>query len=171
MHRTVPEGRGDAWWKDEMMIIRATKHEDQTDLRHVLDETRLFPSELLADMLGGFLSVGQSGEIWLACEVGARAAGFCYCVPETFADGTWNMRGLAVLPLVQGKGYGAALVAGLEAVLRNRGQRILIADTSGTEAFAGTRAFYAKTGYTEEARIRDFWAEGDDKVVYRKSLG
>ena len=171
MRCTVPDGRGDALWKDETMIIRATRHEDQADLRHVLDETGLFPSELLADMLGGFLSGRQNADLWLTCEVEAKAVGFCYCGPETLAEGTWNMLGLAVLPHVQGKGFGTALVAGLEAALRNRGQRILIADTSGTAAFAGTRAFYAKAGYTEEARIRDFWAEGDDKVVYWKSLG
>lgn len=50
------------------------------------------------------------------------------------------------------------------------GVRILLADTSGTEDFAATRGFYAAKGYTEEARIRDFWAAGDDKVTFRKAL-
>ena len=46
----------------------------------------------------------------------------------------------------------------------------MIVDTSGTEAFAETRAFYRKNGYTEEARIRDYWADGDDKITFRKPL-
>jgi hypothetical protein len=46
----------------------------------------------------------------------------------------------------------------------------LIADTSGTDDFAPTRAFYRKNGYAEEARIRDFWAKGDDKVVFWTAL-
>ena len=25
-------------------------------------------------------------------------------------------------------------------------------------------------GYTEEGRIRDYWANGDDKIVFRKLL-
>lgn len=81
------------------------------------------------------------------------------------------MLAIAVLPQCQGKGAGAAIVKHLEGVLRERGQRILIADTSGTKAFARTRQFYRKNGYTEEARIRDFWAAGNDKVVFWKSIG
>ncbi len=38
------------------------------------------------------------------------------------------------------------------------------------EAFAGARAFYAARGYAEEARLRDFYLDGWDKVVYRKRL-
>jgi len=80
------------------------------------------------------------------------------------------MLALAVHPHVQGKGYGAALVRAAEAHLREAGHRILIVDTSGTDDFAQTRAFYAHLGYAEEARIRDFWADGDDKVTFRKAL-
>ena len=98
------------------------------------------------------------------------ACGFCYAEPETLADGTWNMLAIAVHPDAQGKGCGAELCAALEATLGARGQRVLIAETSGTDEFAGTRAFYARAGYTEEARIRDFWGPGDDKVVFWKSL-
>lgn len=57
-----------------------------------------------------------------------------------------------------------------EAHLQSLGQRLLIVDTSGTDDFALTRQFYATSGYEEEARIRDFWGEGDDKVIFRKSL-
>lgn len=67
-------------------------------------------------------------------------------------------------------GCGGAIAKHLEAELKERGQRILIADTSGTDEFAQTREFYRKNGYAEEARIRDFWAAGDDKVVFWKSL-
>jgi hypothetical protein len=33
-----------------------------------------------------------------------------------------------------------------------------------------TRAFYLKCGYDLEARIRDYYTEGDDKVTFRKAL-
>ncbi|MBK6785246.1 MAG: hypothetical protein IPG79_16975 [Saprospiraceae bacterium] len=46
----------------------------------------------------------------------------------------------------------------------------MIVDTSGTDDFRLTRNFYEKLGYNKEAVIRDFWKEGDDKVIYWKKL-
>jgi len=54
--------------------------------------------------------------------------------------------------------------------LRNKDGRILIVETSGLESFGATRAFYRKNGYDEEARIRDFYNPGEDKIVFRKVL-
>jgi len=80
------------------------------------------------------------------------------------------MLALALRPDLQGKGLGATLVKAVEQHLRAQQQRILIVDTSGADAFAQARKFYAQNGYEEEARIRDFWAKGDDKVIFRKAL-
>lgn len=152
------------------MNIRPTQHDDLADLQEVLDGTELFPSEILPDMVSNFLSGDEGSDVWLTCEVDGKAVGFCYAVPEELTDRAWNMLALAVLPLLQGKGHGGALVAQLETMLKHRGQRVLIADTSGMDAFAQTREFYRRNGYAEEARIRDFWAAGDDKIVFWKSL-
>ena len=152
------------------MKIRPTQNDDIVALKEVLDRTELFPSDLLPELVKGFVSGEDSPDLWLTCEENGRAAGFCYAVPEAMAEGAWNMLAIAVLPERQGKGYGSALVAQLETALRDREQRILIADTSGTDAFFGTREFYRKAGYSEEARVRDFWAKGDDKIVFWKSL-
>eukprot|EP00435_Cladocopium_sp_Y103_P076613 s1_g352.t1 len=152
------------------MKIRQTNTEDIPGLRDVLDATRLFPSELLPDMVQGFLSGDPSADIWLTCEADGEAIGFCYAETEEMTDGTWNMLAIAVHPDKQGEGAGAALVQALEEDLRDQGQRILIVDTSGTAQFDRTRAFYRRQGYTQEARIRDFWAAGDDKVIFWKSL-
>lgn len=152
------------------MKIRLTKFEDIPALKLVLDGTELFPSEMLPDMMSGFLSTEKSEDVWLTCEADGKAIGFCYAAPEALTEGTWNMLAIAVLPEKQGSGAGGAIVKELEANLRKSGHRVLIADTSGADEFTKTREFYRKNNYTQEARIRDFWAEGDDKVIFRKSL-
>lgn len=153
-----------------MIDIRLTHTADIPDLQDVLRATGLFPPEYLPGMLAGQVSGTERETVWLTGLVRGRAIGFCMAAPETLTDGTWNMLALAVHPDVQGRGLGGAIVARLEAVLRDRGGRLLIADTSGSDGFAATRAFYRRQGYEEEARIRDFWAAGDDKVVFRKAL-
>jgi ribosomal protein S18 acetylase RimI-like enzyme len=85
-------------------------------------------------------------------------------------DGTFNLLAIAVDAASQRSGTGRAIVGGLEDRLRGKGARVLIVETSALEAFAGTRAFYAHQGYAEEARLRDFYTEGEDKVVYWKHL-
>jgi len=152
------------------MKIRPTQSEDIRALQVVLEGTGLFPAEMLPEMLSGFLSDDPSLDRWLTCEDNGKAIGFCYAVPKQMAEGTWNMLAIAVLPEKQGTGAGKAIVNSLENSLRRDGHRVLIADTSGTEDFADTRKFYRKCGYAEEARIRDFWAAGDDKVVFWKAL-
>lgn len=149
--------------------IHPTISDDLPALRDVLDQTGLFPGDLLDDMVGPHLS-GTTTDVWLTCYLDGAAVGFCYTVPEELTDGTWNMLALAVRPDVQGRQLGTALVRAAEEHLRRAHQRLLIVETSGTEAFARTRAFYRQTGYQEEARIRDFWAKGDDKVIFRKAL-
>jgi ribosomal protein S18 acetylase RimI-like enzyme len=152
------------------MKIRPTRQDDLGALQVVLDSTELFPSELLPDMISGYVSGAQTDDLWLTCECEGDAIGFCYAAHEKLTDGAWNMLAIAVLPWLQSKGHGAALVAHAEVALKDRGQRILIVETSSLAAFAKTREFYRKKGYTEEARVRDFWAAGDDKIIFWKSL-
>jgi ribosomal protein S18 acetylase RimI-like enzyme len=106
--------------------------------------------------------------------VGQDAAGVvvgaAYYAPEPFSTRMWNMYFLGVLPGRQGDGSGAALVAHVETVLRERGERVLIIETSGVDSFEPTRAFYRKQGYDTEARIREFYGPGDDKIVFWKAL-
>lgn len=152
------------------MKVRPTKFEDIPALKHVLDGTQLFPSSMLTDMVSDFLASNDDQSFWLTAEEGGEAIGFCFASPEAMTEGTWNMLAIAVLPEKQGGGTGGAIVSALEAHLAEQGNRVLIADTSGTDDFAQTREFYHKNGYVEEARIRDFWAKGDDKIVFWKAL-
>ena len=54
-------------------------------------------------------------------------------------EGTWNMLALGVSPDHHRSGLGRALVAAAEPMLAARDARLLIVDTSGTEAFAQAR--------------------------------
>ena len=46
----------------------------------------------------------------------------------------------------------------------------LYAETSGRLQYAPTRSFYRRCGYREAAVFADFYAPGDDKVVFEKHL-
>ena len=43
-------------------------------------------------------------------------------------------------------------------------------DTSTSDRYAGTRGFYQRMGFHEEARLTDFYGPGDGKIIYVKAL-
>jgi ribosomal protein S18 acetylase RimI-like enzyme len=47
---------------------------------------------------------------------------------------------------------------------------VLIVETSSVGRYDQARHFYRKHGFVEEARVRDYYGHGDDKVVFWKSL-
>ena len=126
------------------------------------------------EMLFGFFDGGLEGHHWIVA-VGddAEVAGAAYYAPEPFADRMWNLYFLATDPDRHGAGVGTALIGHVERSLRSQGAEValtLIVDTSSLDEYEGSRRFYARRGFTEEARIRDFYGPGDDKVTFWKSL-
>jgi ribosomal protein S18 acetylase RimI-like enzyme len=84
--------------------------------------------------------------------------------------GTWDLYWLAVDPAAQGHGVGTALVEAMESRLRGRA-RLISVDTSGRDDYAPTRRFYLARGYRAVAVVPDFYAPGDDQVIFTKVLG
>lgn len=153
----------------ETFLIRPTTRDGLMALKSVIDANDLFPSEMLDDMLAGHLGGEANGEICLTDDDGGPVA-IAYRAPERMTDGTWNLYLIAVHPKHQGRGRGSALVRYLEHTLSERGERVLLVETSGLPEFERTRAFYRRCGFDEEARIREFYKVGEDKVVFRKAL-
>ncbi len=152
------------------MKIDLTKKEDITGISEILDRTELFPSELLSGMVDPFFSGAEDAGVWLTVKDKSTVLGFCYAIPEKLTNGSWNMVAIAVSPNSQKSGIGSKIVSALEEFLSKNGGRIIIVDTSGTEAYLKTREFYKKNGYMEVACIPDFWDSGDDKITLVKSL-
>ena len=149
--------------------VRRVDPGDVPGLKTVLEATELFPPQMLEGMLAAYLA-GDPDHQWMVAHRNATPLGFCFAEAEALTEGTWNMRALGVHPDHQRAGAGRALVAALEGALHAKGQRLLIVDTASGPDLAPARAFYAAIGYAAEARIRDFWAAGEDKVTFRKVL-
>lgn len=131
------------------------------------------PPEAVVDIgpdLDEFLRGTAGAGRWWVSAAGPVVAGVAYAASERMTDGTWNLLMLAVRPDHQGRGVGTALVRAIEADLRAAPARLLVIDTSGLALFADQRRFHTRLGYTEQARIPDFFEAGDDKVVFTKHL-
>ncbi|NJS12150.1 MAG: GNAT family N-acetyltransferase [Microcoleus sp. CSU_2_2] len=157
------------------MIRRSITPDDTTALIAIADAIGFQPNELseLSEMLVDYFngdSKSDGERFWVVDDENDGPVGVAYCEPERMTDRTWNLLLIAIQPDRQRQGRGAALLGYVEQTLTARGGRMLLVETSGLPNFDRARAFYAKCGYEEEACIRDFYAAGDNKIVFRKVL-
>ncbi len=150
--------------------IRAINKGDLENLKIVIETSELFPPELLDGMVSDYFENSETQDIWLTKLINNKPIAVAYCAPERLTDGTYNLYLIAVHKDHQGTGIGGQLMRYIEHLLQTEGKRILLVETSGLPEFELTRAFYDKCGYNREAVIRDFYRDGDDKVVFWKKL-
>jgi len=151
------------------MQTRQALAADKAAIIDVLLDTQLFPANMLDDMIEPFLNHPENRDHWFVHEEpGHGVVGFGYLRLEPLTEGTWNLLAIAVRTQLQGEGIGRSMMAYVEDLLSS--ESVLIVETSGTDEFAATREFYLKCGYIREATIRDYWARGDDKIVFWKRI-
>lgn len=151
-------------------LIRPVTAADVPALCAVIDSTELFPGAMLDEMIAPFLAGGATEDVYLTYADGSGPRAIVYYAPERMTEGTYNLYLIAVDAALQSKGIGAALMAYVEKVLATAGHRILLVETSDLPEFQRTRNFYTRIGYTEEARIREFYGAGEGKVVFWKRV-
>ena len=107
--------------------------------------------------------------VFLLCDqqvVGYACYGLIPCTVASF-DLYW----IAVDDRYRGRGFGRALLVETEVRIQQAGGLRIYAETSGRPQYEPTRRFYQNCGYHVEAQLVDFYAPGDDKIVFGKIAG
>ena len=114
--------------------------------------------------------MGSPDYLALGAEHDGRLAGWICWGPTPCTLGTFDLYWMAVDPAHHGAGIGTALLTAMEQRLAGVA-RLVVVETAGRPDYASTRAFYEARGYRAVSRIPDFYAPGDDQVVYVKAMG
>ena len=112
----------------------------------------------------------DAGSVCVVSTHDGGIVGAVYCRREEAADGVWDLAMLAVDPDHQRAGVGRELVRHVEEILSGGGARLLAVRTSGVDLYRSARAFYDSGGYRRTATVPDWWADGDDLILYVKRL-
>ncbi len=99
---------------------------------------------------------------------GDQAVGFSYVYPDKASPRVWVIATLVVPNDTPEADYWKRMVIFLENYLKENNQRMLLTELSGLPKYEVERNFYQWAGFEEEARIRDFYKAGNDKVILRK---
>jgi len=148
--------------------------EDKPSIMQILRSTPEFkPSEVVIaeELIDSYLSDPcQSGYYILVAELDTSVAGYICFGPTPLTEGTWDIYWIAVAQDRQRQGIGSVLLDSAEKNIREAEGRLSIIETSSTPLYANTRNFYSRHGYEIIARLLDFYALGDDKLILQKRL-
>jgi D-alanine-D-alanine ligase len=151
--------------------LRTLTAADRCRIEEISRAVGLFRADEIAVALEVFDAevAGSPDYIALGAEHDGRLAGWICWGPTPCTLGTFDLYWMAVDPALHGAGVGTALLHAMEARLAGVA-RLVVVETAGRPDYAPTRAFYEARGYRAVSRIPDFYAPGDDQVVYVKSL-
>jgi len=99
-----------------------------------------------------------------------QLVGFATYGPTMATDRTYDLYWIAVDRAAQGTGCGSLLLAEVERRLEALHARMLVIETSSRSDYTATRSFYLRRGYVEAARVREFYAPQDDRIILTKRL-
>jgi ribosomal protein S18 acetylase RimI-like enzyme len=155
-------------------MIRATVPGDTKALLDLAQGTGVFkPLEIVAleEVLTDYHDGNrEAGHRCVSSEDGGRITGFAYYAPAAMTERTWYLYWIAVDKRIQARGLGGALLRHVEDDIRGSEGRVLFIETSSLPHYELTRRFYVKQVYEQAAVLRDYYADGDDMVVFRKKL-
>lgn len=151
--------------------LRELRPSDRSAIEAITRATGLFRADEIPVALEvcDAAAAGDPSYQAIVAEADGRAAGWICWGATPCTLGTWDLYWMAVDPALQGAGVGTALIREMEHRLTGLA-RVIVVETAGREDYAGTRAFYQARGYRAVATIPDFYAPGDDQVVYLKYL-
>jgi GNAT superfamily N-acetyltransferase len=128
--------------------------------------------EIAVELVTERLNLGQvTGYYFVFAEVDGVTSAYSCFGPITMSKTSFDLYWIATHNDFRGKGIGKKLLEETFIQARNMGCKIIIAETSGLPHYAPTRAFYDSTRFELEARLKDFYDEGDDKLFYTKRIG
>jgi GNAT superfamily N-acetyltransferase len=148
--------------------------EDCAAVRAVVASTGFFnPAEvgIAVELVEERLARGErSGYCFVFAERAGEVAGYTCYGPIDGTEGSFDLYWIAVDHVRRGQGLGRVLMQETERLVREASGRRIYAETSGRAQYEPTRRFYERLGFMRETQLRDFYAPGDDKVFYVKSL-
>jgi ribosomal protein S18 acetylase RimI-like enzyme len=163
-----PPSRDGLEWRSTVMA------DDVGRVRSLVASTGFFnPAEvdIAAELVTERLAKGvRSGYHFILAERGSGLVAYACYGPIEGTQGSFDLYWIAVAPEEQGKGLGVQVFTRAEAAMRKAGAKQIYVDTSSSDRYAGTRGFYQRMGFEEDARLADFYGPGDGKVIYVKGL-
>jgi ribosomal protein S18 acetylase RimI-like enzyme len=157
------------------LTYRDTLTQDDVEAIHVMvAESGVFSAEeidVAVELAEDRLSHKELSDYhFMLAESDGTVVGYsCYGrIPLT--QGRYDLYWIVVDGNAQQRGVATELFRQTEEAIGKLNGKIVYAETSSRTIYAPAQAFYVKAGFELLCRISDFYADGDDKLIYGKQL-
>ncbi len=148
--------------------------EDKEAVMAILKQTKFFRQEELKvaeEVFDDAISGGPENDYQsFVARQAHKTIGWVCFGPTPCTVGTFDIYWIAVDPEHQNTGVGTSLMQYAATIIKNLKGRMITIDTSGSQRYFSTCRFYESLGYCKEACLKDFYAVGDDKIIYIKRI-
>ena len=158
-------------WRDRV------RDSDRQAVRQLVAATGFFnreEEEIAVELVDEALAHGRASgyEFIFADDADGSGAllGYSCFGPIDGQPGAFDLYWIAVSPARQRHGLGKRLIDESERRIVAEGGKEIFIDTSGRGQYRPTRDFYERMGYRVHKVLPAYYAPGDDKVIYAKSL-
>jgi ribosomal protein S18 acetylase RimI-like enzyme len=157
------------------MRIRPLETKDRQRIEEIVTAVGNFNQpdiEIAMELIDDAISKkADSDYIVYVLEDDARIVQAYVCFGKTpLTDHTYDFYWMAIDPQHQRRGLGLQLFQFVEGQVRERGGKLLMCETSSQESYERVVRLYQRLGYQPVARIKNFYRDGDDKLIYMKEL-
>lgn len=150
------------------------KKDDLLSIRSIVTSTGFFTHpeiEIAVELIGERLNKGiDSGYFFLFCDFDNQTIGYTCFGPIPATSASYDLYWIAVHENWRGHGVGKLLMKKSEKIIKKLGGYRIYIETSGRDLYKPTHAFYLSCGYEQEALLEDFYAPGDAKTIYVKTV-
>ena len=155
------------------MLIRAIAPEDREQLIKIIVKQKNFLQceiDIATEVIDETFNPEEDYQALAAFDDESRLIGFISFGPIPLTASRYDIYWIAVDPDHGRHGTGTVLLKEMEQRLRNLGPGHIYVETSSTQGYLAARLFYEKNNYQLVSHVKDFYREGDDRMIYQKIL-
>ncbi|UCG99939.1 MAG: GNAT family N-acetyltransferase [Deltaproteobacteria bacterium] len=109
-------------------------------------------------------------QIFCALDRSGTLAGYICFGPVPMTDDSYDLYWIVVDEKFSRKGVGGKLLGFMEEFVTREGARRIYAETSSTPPYEPATSFYEKHGYQVVGVLKDFYRDGDHKMIFMKGV-
>jgi ribosomal protein S18 acetylase RimI-like enzyme len=156
------------------MELQALIPDDREKISRLLQQGTIFNRaeiqvalEVIDEALNG---AGKDYQVFCAFDNDRNLVGYICFGPIPMTERCYDLYWIKVDEASSRKGVGGMLLAFMEEYVAGEGARRIYVETSSTTPYQAARSFYEKHGYRFVCSLKDFYREGDHKMIFMKEV-